>query len=165
LSTDNGKTFSKKEDTLLKKDPTKGAMWGRGYMRALSVDKNNPNYMVCGIDGSIGGIFESKDSGNTWSKLPNQPANTTMFYGLQIDPTDSKRIFWGALKKDGGVYRSNDGGDSWEHVFKDDVMIFNLIVTDDGTIYAAGQNIWQSKDHGDTWKKLLVWAKSKGFKE
>jgi len=62
-----------------------------------------------------------------------------MFYGLQIDPTNSKRIFWGALKKGGGVYRSNDGGDSWEHVFKENTMIFNLIVIDEGILLMADE--------------------------
>ncbi|HEY8965151.1 MAG TPA: hypothetical protein VIM58_01835, partial [Candidatus Methylacidiphilales bacterium] len=90
----------------------------------------------------------------TWAQLPNQPASRRMFYGLAVDPTNSKRIFWGACGSAPGVYRSEDGGESWKSVFPYPVWVFNLHVTADGTIYVLEKDVWRSTDHGATWKKL-----------
>ncbi len=154
ISYDDGASFSEKTKGLPTETITADTMWGRGYMRGFSIAKDNPNIVYVGLDGKDAGIFKSVDGGESWKRLENQPKNTTIFYGLEVDPTNSQRIFWGANKKDGGVYRSEDGGDTWEHVLKDDAMIWNIKVTDSGIVYAGGKNLWQSKDHGDTWKKV-----------
>ena len=77
-----------------------------------------------------------------------------MFFGLAVDPTDSKRLYWAACAAGGGLYRSEDGGAAWQHVFKNETWCFNVHVADDGTVYCPGNNLWRSKDHGKTWKQL-----------
>lgn len=135
-------------------------MWGVGHPRALSVDPQNPQIVYLGIGGdasdgkSGGGIFKSQDGGATWQQLPHQPGSRRMFYGLAVDPTDSKRLFWAACGASGGLWRSENGGDSWQHVFTNEAWPFNLMVARDGTVYCPGQNLWRSSDHGSTWKKL-----------
>lgn len=161
VSDDSGKTF-KHATGLPEVLPKKNAMWGDGYARALVADPNNPLVMYLGIDGDPepdrsfagGGVFKSIDGGYSWVRLQNQPGSLRMFYGLAVDPTDSNRLFWGAHGGNGGVWRSEDGGASWEHMNGPDSYLFNVEVTNDGTVYAGGNELWKSTDHGTTWQKL-----------
>jgi photosystem II stability/assembly factor-like uncharacterized protein len=161
VSDDSGATFKVITAGLPDYIPHANTMWGQGYARALSVDPNNPNTVYLGIDGDPengkngGGIFKSVDGGNTWAQLEHQPASRRMFFGLQVDPTDSKRIFWGACGSEPGLYRTEDGGETWsKNLLPTPQWIFNLLVTKDGTIYCPAQNLWRSTDHGNTWKMI-----------
>lgn len=160
ISHDDGQTFKAHRAGLPDYMPKANTMWGQGYARALAVDPNDPNVLYLGIDGDPtpgkpgGGIFKSTDGGQNWTQLPNQPGSRRMFYGLAVDPTDSRRLYWGACDKGGGLYRSDDGGESWQLVFSNDKWIFNVHVTADGTVYALGKLIYRSTDHGKTWKAL-----------
>jgi hypothetical protein len=140
--------------------PKVNTMWGQGYARALAVDPGNADVLYLGIDGDPadgkggGGVFRSEDGGLTWQQLSSQPASRRMFYGLAVDPTDSKRIYWGACNEKGGLYRSEDAGGSWQRVFSNETWVFNVLVTDDGTVYCPGKNLWRSTDHGATWNRM-----------
>lgn len=161
VSDDSGKTF-KRASGLPTVLPKKNAMWGEGYARALSVDPANPLTMYLGIDGDPepdrgfagGGVFKTTDGGYTWEPLANQPGTRRMFYGLAVDPTDSKRLFWGGFGANGGVWRSEDAGASWQHMNGPDAYLFNVEATSHGIVYAGGNDLWKSADHGTTWKKI-----------
>jgi photosystem II stability/assembly factor-like uncharacterized protein len=159
-SDDSGKTFNVVKDGLPDYVVRPNTMWGQGYPRALAVDPNNPAVVYLGIDGDPadgkmgGGIFKSTDGGATWNQLPNQPDSRRMFYGLAVDPTDSKRLFWGASARNGGLYVSNDGGDSWTRANLGESWIWNIHVTKDGTVYCSGQQLWRSTDGGRTWTRI-----------
>jgi len=77
-----------------------------------------------------------------------------MFFGLAVDPTDNKRLYWGACGEGGGLWRSDDGGDSWRRVFGKDAWVFNVLVLPDGTVYCPDTNLWKSTDHGKTWQQV-----------
>lgn len=160
VSEDGGKRFKVVNEGLLPFKPTPNTMWGIGYARAMAVDPRDPRIMYLGIDGDPtdgkpgGGIFKSGDGGYTWRQLPHQPGSRRMFFGLAVDPTDSRRIYWGACGNQGGLWRSEDGGESWQHVFQNETWVFNILVAADGTVYCPGLNMWRSTDHGKTWKKL-----------
>ncbi len=159
-SDDGGKSFNVVQTGLPDYTIRPNTMWGQGHPRALAVDPNNPRLIYLGIDGdpaegkSGGGIFKSEDGGTTWAQLPHQPASRRMFYGLAVDPTESRRIFWGACGAGGGVYRSDDQGASWTNVFRNEIFVWNVLVTAEGVIYCTGQQLWRSTDHGATWKQL-----------
>ncbi|RYD36681.1 MAG: hypothetical protein EOP87_05000 [Verrucomicrobiaceae bacterium] len=160
LSEDGGKTFRIIKDGIPDRRLAKNTMWGRGYPRALAVDPNDLKTVYMGLDGdpedghSGGGIFKSTDGGASWSQMPNQPGSRRMFYGLAVDPTDSKRIFWGACGAGGGVWRTEDGGNTWKNVFANENFVWNLHIATDGAIYASGAQLHRSTDHGATWTKL-----------
>ena len=160
LSQDGGKTFKSSTAGLPDYTVTANTMWGQGHPRALVVDPNNPKVVYLGLDGDAsegnpgGGIFKSEDGGENWKQLPNQPGSRRMFYGLAVDPTDSKRIFWGSCGTAGGLYRSEDGGTTWSNVFNKESWIFNVLVTQQSMIYCPGKQLWRSVDHGKTWTQL-----------
>lgn len=160
VSEDGGKTFKRTTEGLPKKELTANTMWGRGYPRAFAADPTNSKIAYLGIDGDPsgnnpgGGIFKTEDGGYTWKQLENQPGSRRMYFGLAIDPTNPKRLYWAGFGQGGGVYRSEDGGASWQHVFKDDAYLFNIMTTADGTVYTSGRELHVSKDHGQTWKRL-----------
>jgi len=161
VSADGGRTFSRSETGLPAKDPHANTMWGRGYARALAADPQNPLTLYLGIDGdpsddcpSGGGIFRSADGGATWRQLAAQPGSRRMFYGLAVDPADSRRLYWACCGMGGGLWRSEDGGASWRHVFNQEQWCFNLHVAADGALYCPGNNLWRSSDRGNTWNKL-----------
>ncbi|MCX6839145.1 MAG: hypothetical protein NTX35_15240 [Verrucomicrobia bacterium] len=168
-SEDGGKTFQSVQTGLPDYTIRPNTMWGQGHPRALAVDPNNPQIIYLGIDGdaangkSGGGLFKSTDGGASWSQLPNQPASRRMFFALAVDPTDSKRLFWGACGTGGGVHRSDDGGNSWQQVFPTENFIWNLHITTDGTIYCSGQHLWRSTDHGTTWTQVTRFAEKRSI--
>lgn len=171
VSDDGGKTHQVTRNGLLDYVPTKNTMWENGFIRALAADPANPSILYAGIDGDPepgkpgGGIFKSEDGGHTWKQLANQPGSRRMFFGLAVDPTDSRRIVWGACNERGGVWISDDGGETWRHAFKNDTWIWNVMVAKDGRIYASGANLWRSSDHGKTWAQLTQFQgrKIQGF--
>lgn len=160
LSEDGGKTFKIVTAGLPDYIIRPNTMWGVGHPRALAVDPHDPQTVYLGIDGdaadgkSGGGVFKSLDGGASWKQLPSQPGSRRMFYGMAVDPTDSRRVYWAALGTGGGVWRSEDGGGSWKNVFSSEGWPFNLMVSRDGAVYCAGKALWRSADHGATWKKL-----------
>ncbi len=160
VSDDGGTTFQVTTTGLPDYIIRPNTMWGQGHPRALALDPKDPNVAYLGIDGDAspgkmgGGIFKSVDGGHTWNQLPNQPASRRMYYGFQVDPTDSKRLFWGACGAGGGIYRSEDGGESWKNVFPNSQWVFDLHVAADGTVYCPAKDLWRSTDHGNTWTQL-----------
>ena len=156
-SLDGGRTFIKVSAGLPAYLPTENTMWGRGYPRALATEAANPYTVYLGIDGdadakgSGGGVFKSVDGGWHWAQLKSQPASRRMFNGIAVDPTNPKRLFWGACASGGGLYRSEDGGESWRLVFSKENWVFNVSVGQDGVVYCPGKDLWISRDHGNSW--------------
>ena len=159
VSEDGGETFAPAQG-LLDYIPRRNAMWGAGYARALAADPNDPDTLYLGIDGDPegdgrpgGGVFKSADGGHTWLHLPAQPGTRKMFYGVAVDPTDSNRVFWGGCGENAGVWASADAGASWTRTSVAD-GIFNIEIASDGTVYASGDQLHRSRDHGATWTRL-----------
>lgn len=159
ISRDGGHSFEKTTAGLPSRRPKHHTMWEEGYARALCADPSHLDTLYLGIDGKAspedpqsvdGGIFKSTNGGKMWKRLPQQPESLQSFYGLAVDPTDSKRIFWGTCGEKSGVYRSLDGGESWQKTSLSD-GIFSLEIMPSGTILAGGKFLWMSRDHGETW--------------
>lgn len=162
VSEDGGRSFQIAQTGLPDYRATVNCMWGQSYARALAVDPQDPKIVYVGMDGDPepalgragGGVFKSTDGGYTWRQLAHQPDSRRVFFGLAVDPTEPRRLFWGACGDHGGLYVSEDGGDSWEHVFKDETWVFNVLVSPKGTVFCPGSNLWKSGDHGRTWQKI-----------
>jgi len=156
-SNDLGNTFTLVRNGLPSGRPKVNTMWGQGYPRALAVDPNNANTIYLGIDGDDGGgLFVSKDKGQTWQRSSGQPGSLRVYNGLAVDPTNSNRIIWGACATRGGVYISEDAGKTFTLRENQMSWVFGVAVASDGSMYAAGDSsgakLFSSVDHGKTWK-------------
>ena len=159
VSEDGGKTFEEAKG-LPDYRTHANTMWGEGHGRALAADPTNPDILYLGIDGDPengkagGGVFRSTDGGHTWRQLPNQPGSRRMFYGIAVDPSNPRRIVWGACGATSGVYVSDNSGESWTKALGLNDWIFNVEVTKKGTIYAGGNQLYRSDDHGRTFRAV-----------
>ena len=159
VSEDGGKTFEEAKG-LPDYRTHANTMWGEGHGRAISADPTNPDVIYLGIDGDPekgnagGGIFKSTDGGHNWKQLPNQPGSRRMMYGIKVDPTNPKRIVWGACGSTAGVYVSEDAGESWKKAPNLGDWIFNVEVSAKGTVYAGGNQLWRSDDHGKSFRAI-----------
>ena len=163
LSDDGGNSFRIIRDGLPTSRPKVNTVWGEGYPRALAIDTRDKNLVYLGIDGDDGGgLFISRDGGETWSRSEGQPGSLRIYNGLAVDPTSPEIIYWGATGQKGGVYRSTNRGKTWEHVFNGAKWIFDIHVAKDGSVYAAGDqngaSLFTSRDRGKTWTKVGAFA-------
>jgi photosystem II stability/assembly factor-like uncharacterized protein len=162
ISEDGGKSFKIARAGLPDYRSTVNCMWGQSYARALATDPKDPNTVYLGMDGDPepaagrlgGGVFKSTDGGYTWRQLAHQPESRRVFFGLAVDPTEPRRLFWGACGDRGGLYASEDAGESWRLACKNETWVFNALVSPQGAVYCPGVNLWKSADHGQTWKKI-----------
>ena len=159
VSEDGGKTFEEAKG-LPDYRTHANTMWGEGHGRAISADPTNPDIVYLGIDGDPekgnagGGVFKSTDGGHSWKQIPNQPGSRRMMYGIKVDPTNPKRIVWGACGTTSGVYVSEDAGESWTKAPNLNDWIFNVEVSAKGTVYAGGNQLYRSDDHGKTFRAV-----------
>lgn len=166
VSDDGGKAFTTTTTGLPNRVPKPNTMWGRSFPRALAQHPTDPNVLYLGMDGDAegdhpaGGIFRSADGGQTWTRCAGQPGSRRMYYGLAIDPSNPKRLFWSACGDGGGTWRSEDEGATWTHVFKTDTWSFNCEVTPAGRVLVGGKDLHISDDHGATWTKATAFGDS-----
>lgn len=113
-----------------------------------------------------GGVFHSRDGGDTWTmsvmQVPVPPwAPWIRIRSIAVDPTDDAHMLAGS---DVGIYRSTDKGATWLHVpsSADDPYIHVWAVKfhpdDPKTIFMglAPGAIHRSRDNGATWEELAV---------
>ncbi len=127
--------------------------------------------------GDDGGIFRSRDGGDTWTRVLEPLNETTGAVDLALDMAnprilyaamwDNRRTAW-ALRSGGpgsGIWRSTDGGDSWERLTEDlpegmgkigvaasparAGLVWAIVEAegDDGGLY-------RSDDGGDSWSQV-----------
>jgi len=144
--------------TDLRMDPTNprilyAAMWENG---------RKPWYILSG--GHAGGIFKSRDGGDTWEKLTNGLPELIGKIGVDVCASNPNRLYAvvEAMPGKGGLYRSDDGGKSWElkngsrilwtrswyymHIAADPV--------DDNVVYVLNAPLMKSIDGGLTFEKM-----------
>lgn len=116
--------------------------------------------------GKNGGIFQSKDGGDTWKKLEGGlPTGLLGRIGLTVSPANPERI-WAQIQakeeESGGLYRSDDGGKSWERINRDHKLrqrgwYYSHVTADpqdENTIYASNTGFYKSIDGGKTFDRI-----------
>jgi photosystem II stability/assembly factor-like uncharacterized protein len=165
-SADGGASFTISNAGLPDYVPNVNCMWGRSFPRALAQHPTDPNILYLGMDGDPepsrnlpgGGIFRSADGGKTWTRCATQPGGLRLYYGLVVDPSNPKRLYYSVCGNGGGAWKSEDEGATWTHIFKNEPWPFNLEVSATGTVLVGGNNLWSSSDQGATWKKLTTFG-------
>ncbi len=97
-SDDLGQTWTRLDD----------ANWTLPVVTAIAVDPNNPQIILCSIDGA--GINRSSDGGATWG-VQVGGSGILSAQSIRFAPGNSSELWVGATSL--GVYHSDDGGDNF----------------------------------------------------
>jgi photosystem II stability/assembly factor-like uncharacterized protein len=132
-STDGGKTWAGAWDSTVHAD-----------IQAIWINPEHSNHLIIGNDG---GVDESFDGGQTWSKIDAQPVG--QFYTIAVDMEQPYNIY-GGLQDNGtlkgpstSMFENNRfSGASWEHIFGGDGMHVN--VDDDDKLTYVGYQFGNS---------------------
>ncbi len=104
--------------------------------------------------------FRSTDAGKTWAKLDVNPRSLT---GLNSRPIGKNETTFYAVGIN-GIYRTIDAGESW-HPFMDGIIGTKIVSVTafNNRLYAyTDGEVLQSTDAGESWKSVLIDAKSTG---
>ncbi|MCI0422191.1 MAG: hypothetical protein L0387_20800 [Acidobacteria bacterium] len=169
-SEDGGRSFRAANNGFINRNVTE--IWAEEILYASSA-----------YDGDFGGIFMSRDEGNSWSLAANQPAlNGQNIISLAVSPADSKILLAGTHQ---GLLRSTNGGHSWETIMggvdapttsrravagrtvkpahgllSDEIpqgQVYQLVFSKQVSpiLYAgAARGLYQSSDYGAHWKRV-----------
>jgi photosystem II stability/assembly factor-like uncharacterized protein len=110
----------------------------------------DPNDHTRIFEGNDGGIYVSTNSGDSWTKLYDQPTN--QFYAIEIDYLAPARLYGGT--QDNGTLRTTTGmTDDWEEIFGGDGFYCVVDPTDSDIIYVEYQygNLYKSTDFAYSW--------------
>ncbi len=163
---DPQKIFVGTSDGQIYRSRDGGRSWARaipGFNRPglvldkVIIDPGDPNVMYAAVwstdRNKAGGVFKSKDGGDTWHELSEMKDESVR--AIALDPNDSKILVAGSLK---AVFRTTDAGDSWERISPKghaDLLNFHSIAIDPrdtNVIFAGTTHLpWKTTDGGKTW--------------
>ncbi len=133
---------------------------------AIAVDPADPRHLLAGT-GSVG-AFESLDLGASWRQVPG--VVSTQVAGLAFAPSDPATAYAGGTS---GLWRTDDGARSWTKVADVEVCEVGVDPFDPLTVvidpcpgwaidWPAPKPLVRSRDGGQTWAALPVWAYGDG---
>ncbi|WP_166461213.1 VPS10 domain-containing protein [Flavicella sediminum] len=160
LSSDGGKTW---------KTSNKG-LPNRPNVMQMTYDEDYKNiYAGLGrsFEKSEGGLYKSKDDGESWNKV-KIPQEIKSVNFVEIDKNGIIYLACGeggAAINDGGVYRSSNKGKSWEKIFEMphikmvkisplDAETIAVIVAPGKKVKELNSGIYISKNNGKNWTKI-----------
>lgn len=124
---------------------------------SLLVDPADSNHYLAGvISAEDGGLFESRDSGETWQGVKEM----TKFgvRALTVSASKPAEFVAGTLR---GVWLSEDSGKTWQHISdKDNLEMQGITAVAVDTanpdiIYAGTTHLpWKTLDRGKTWQSI-----------
>jgi photosystem II stability/assembly factor-like uncharacterized protein len=121
------------------------------------------NHETVYASGYNGGLYKSKDSGGTWTKILSKIS----VYDFVIDSSDSKVIYaCGQYNGFGKALKSKDGGASWQEIYNDPTA--NNVVRSMAINPSNASQIFIGTDTGEFIKSAdggLSWQLAKNFKD
>jgi photosystem II stability/assembly factor-like uncharacterized protein len=142
----------------------------------VSIDPTNPRIVFAGMwearrspwsltsGGDTGGVFVSKDGGDTWRKIEGKglPEGVTGKIAVDVAPSDPRRIYALIEAEKGGLFRSDDGGENWKHVNQERYLLirpwyFTHLTVDPknaDVVWAPSLQMLRSLDGGLTFKQV-----------
>ncbi len=142
----------------------------------ISIDPANPRIVFAGMwearrspwslvsGGDTGGVFVSRDGGDTWKKIEGKglPEGVTGRIAVDVAPSDPRRVYALIEAEKGGLFRSDDGGDNWKQVNAERYLLIrpwyftHLTVdpTNADVVWAPSLQMLKSIDGGATFKTV-----------
>ena len=162
---DGGKTWKK----TLFIDDQHGAV-------GLDLDPSDPNVAYVGMwhfdrkpwtytSGSEkGGVFRSRDGGQTWQKLTNGLPKLMGRISVKVSPRNPKLVYVLAESKEGTLFRSRDGGETFEKLSSDRELIgrayyftdLRAAPDDENHIIVLSDALLESKDGGQHFSRIAA---------
>lgn len=162
-STDGGQTWTPKNHGITQTEPMawRLARAADGTLYVLIARRSEDGSIGNSADGAL---YKSSDGAETWTPVP-LPVGVNGPNGLQIDPTDSKRLYLAAWARasgthgdGGGVFLSHDGGRTWTASLERDRHVYDVTIDarNPNVLYAAGfeSSVWRSTDKGEHWTRV-----------
>jgi photosystem II stability/assembly factor-like uncharacterized protein len=135
-------------------------------------DPSNPNIIFAGLwqtrrrpweltsGGPGSGLYVSRDGGDTWKQLKGNglPDGIWGKVGVQVAPSDGRRVYALIEAEKGGLYRSDDGGEKWTLASKERnlvlrpwyYMTFTIDPTNADVLWVCNIPLMKSIDGGKT---------------
>jgi len=168
-STDNGKSWTQKNDGIAGEEPfawriTPSQDGSLYLVVARRSEGKNPS------PSGAGAIYRSTDKAEHW-QLVAMPSGVTGPTGLEVDPRNPQHLYltaWGEegefADRNGGAYASDDGGKTWRTLFTQSQHVYDLTIDPHhpDTLYVTGFDAaaYRSTDRGARWSRI----KGYGFK-
>ncbi len=126
----------------------------------MEIDPQSGTMYVAAWSASIerqdGGLFRSRDNGQTWQSLPDMRGKSIR--AMTLAPSDRRIVTIGALD---GVFRSQDGGNSWQrisptnHAEIKNIESIAVDPKDPDIVYAGTWHLaWKTEDGGRNWHPI-----------
>lgn len=135
---------------------------GQGRINISVVDPQNPNTIYIGSPN--GGIWKSKNNGNSWILL-NEKALFSGVSGIAIDYNDSNIIYVSSGDEDGGnsattgIWKTIDGGITWtqtSYPYTSSSKLGEILINplNSNSLWVVGSSgVYKSTDAGLTWTR------------
>ncbi|HEX4771408.1 MAG TPA: YCF48-related protein [Bryobacteraceae bacterium] len=128
-----------------------------GTATTLAIDALNPSTVLAGAMNSL--LFESRDSGASWTTLDLPKHNLGEVTAIMVDPANSGHYLVGMLDAfGGGLYESFDGGKAWElhPAFKNVGVRAIAAAPSSPSEFVAGtlQGVLLSTNSGKDWTRI-----------
>ncbi len=135
---------------------------GQGRINISAVDPQNPNTIYIGSPN--GGIWRSKNNGNSWVLL-NEAALFSGVSGIAIDYNDSNIIYVSTGDEDGGnsattgVWKTINGGNTWtqtSYPYTSTSKLGEILINplNSNSLWVVGSSgIYKTTDAGLTWTR------------
>jgi len=162
-STDNGKTWTQKNNGIAGDEP---------FAWRITLSQDGSLYLVVArrserqdrSAAGAGALYRSTDKAEHWQRI-DLPSGVTGPTGLEIDPRDPRRLYltaWGQegeiSDRNGGVFASSDGGKTWTTLFSDSQHVYDLTIDPrhPDTLYICGFDAaaYRTTDRGIHWTRI-----------
>ena len=130
-----------------------------GTFNAVLMDPGQSGHYYAGLDaGDVAdsGVWESRDSGQTWTQLPG--LRGSRIESLAMWPKDPGTLAAGTAK---GVFLTTDAGANWQRISREndnemqDITALAFDPADSKIIYAGTPHLpWKTIDAGATWRSI-----------